>query len=278
LIAPLPGQQTRALYGLLERQKNLVRRYWAWEVAYLVYTLVSVLSIGYLAAGLSTVSGRVGPAQLREAQLYLLVGSLLWGYLAMVFLEIGYTIVYERWEGTIEYTFMAPIRRMTHLAGVCGFAVLYALLRTAVVLTAAGLLFHLDLSRADLVAAAAVLVASTPAVVGTGILASVLALLSVEKGAQMMMVVEGIILLISGVYYPVDVLPGPLQLLARASPLTYVLSGIRESLLHGRGLRDQLGTVALLLGMGAVLVPAGLLTFAWAERRAKRLGLLKRSG
>ena len=278
MIAPLPRQQTRALYGLLERQKNLVRRYWAWEVAYLVYTLVSVLSIGYLAAGLSTVSGRVGAAQLREAQLYLLVGSLLWGYLAMVFLEIGYTIVYERWEGTIEYTFMAPIRRMTHLAGVCGFAVLYALWRTAVVLTAAGLLFHLDLSRADLGAAAAVLVASTPAVVGTGILASVLALLSVEKGAQMMMVVEGIILLISGVYYPVDVLPGPLQLLARASPLTYVLSGIRESLLHGRGLRDQLGTVALLLGMGAVLVPVGLLTFAWAERRAKRLGLLKRSG
>jgi ABC-2 type transport system permease protein len=94
----------------------------------------------------------------------------------------------------------------------------------------------------------------------------------------MMMVVEGIILLISGVYYPVDVLPAPLQLLGRASPLTYALSGIRESLLHGRGVRDQLATVALLLGMGAVLVPIGLLVFAWAERRAKRLGLLKRSG
>jgi ABC-2 type transport system permease protein len=277
LITPLHRQQTRALYGLIERQKNLVRRYWAWEVAYLVYTLVSVLSIGYLAAGLSK-SGRVGPAELRDAQLYLLVGSVLWGYLAMVFLEIGYAIVYERWEGTIEYTFMAPIRRMTHLAGICGFAVLYGLLRTAIVLTAAELLFHVDLSRADLAGAAVVLVASTPAVVGIGILASVLALLSVEKGAQMMMVVEGIILLISGVYYPVDVLPAPLQLLGRASPLTYALSGIRESLLHGRGVRDQLATVALLLGMGAVLVPIGLLVFAWAERRAKRLGLLKRSG
>jgi ABC-2 type transport system permease protein len=277
LITPLHRQQTRALYGLIERQKNLVRRYWAWEVAYLVYTLVSVLSIGYLAAGLSK-SGRVGPAELRDAQLYLLVGSVLWGYLAMVFLEIGYAIVYERWEGTIEYTFMAPIRRMTHLAGICGFAVLYGLLRTAIVLTAAELLFHVDLSRADLAGAGVVLVASTPAVVGIGILASVLALLSVEKGAQMMMVVEGIILLISGVYYPVDVLPAPLQLLGRASPLTYALSGIRESLLHGRGVRDQLATVALLLGMGAVLVPIGLLVFAWAERRAKRLGLLKRSG
>jgi ABC-2 type transport system permease protein len=279
VITPLEGrQQTRALYGLIERQKNLVRRYWAWELAYLAYTLVSVLSIGYLAAGLSEVGGRVSPGELRQAQLYLLIGSLLWGYLAMVFLEIGYAIVYERWEGTIEYTFMAPIRRLTHLAGICGFAVLYGLLRTAVVLVAAQLLFHLDLSHADLTAAASVLVASTPAVIGIGILASVLALLSVEKGAQMMMVVESIILLISGVYYPVEVLPGPLQLLGRASPLTYALSGIRESLLHGRGLRDQLGTLALLLAMGALLVPLGLLTFAWAERRAKRLGLLKRSG
>ena len=36
--------------------------------------------------------------------------------------------------------------------------------------------------------------------------------------------------------------------------------------------------LALMLGMGLLLVPAGLLIFGWAERRAKRLGLLKRSG
>jgi ABC-2 type transport system permease protein len=220
----------------------------------------------------------VSPEQLRQAQLYLLVGSLLWGYLSMVFIEISYAIVWERWEGTIEYTFMAPMRRVTHLTGVCAFAMFYGAVRTLAVLVAAQLLFHLDLSHADLAAALVVLAVSTPALAGIGILASVLALLSPEKGAQMVTVVEGVILLVSGVYYPVTVLPLPLQVLARISPLTYSLAGIRDSLLTRRHLADQGGTVLLLLIMGCVLVPLALMAFAWAERRAKRLGLLKRSG
>src|SRR2546422_11630213 len=116
---------------------------------------------------------------------------------------------------------MAPIRRMTHLAGICGFAVLYGLLRTAVVLTAAELLFHLDLSRADLAAAAAVLVASTPAVVGIRILPSVPALLSGEKGAQMRMGVGGIVLPVSGGGYPGQGVPGPPPPPGRAPPRTH---------------------------------------------------------
>jgi hypothetical protein len=34
----------------------------------------------------------------------------------------------------------------------------------------------------------------------------------------------------------------------------------------------------VLLVMGAVLIPAGVWVFARAERRAKKLGLLKRNG
>ena len=47
-----------AFLGFLERQKNLVRRYWAWEVVWLVYSMVSVLSIGFLASGLGQLGGR----------------------------------------------------------------------------------------------------------------------------------------------------------------------------------------------------------------------------
>jgi ABC-2 type transport system permease protein len=278
VIWPATRGDARALVAFMGRQKSLVRRYWAWEVALLFYSVVNVLSIGYLAAGLGLVAPGVGSGDLRDAQLYLLVGSLLWGYLWMVFLEVAYAIIWERWEGTIEYTFMAPVRRFTHLLGVGLFALVYGLARTLATLVVASLLFHLDLSRSDLLAAAAVLVASTPALMGIAILAAVLPMLSPEKGEQMTFALESVILLLSGVYYPISVLPAPLQLLAAGSPLTYTLAGIRESMLHGRHLGDQVGTLALLLAMGGLLVPLGLLVFAAAERRAKRLGLLKRSG
>jgi len=270
--------EVSALFGFAERQLYVYKRYWVWEVVWLFYSIVSVLSIGFLASGLATLGAAGGSFDVRKAQLYLLIGALLWGYLSLVFMEAAYAIAWERWEGTIEYTFMAPVRRITHLMGICLFAIGYGLARTFIVLLVAIAIFNIDFSHANLAGALLVLGASIVPLIGLAILTSVLPLLSPQKGEQMSFAFQGFMLLISGVYYPLTVLPLPLQLAGEVSPLTYALSGMRRSLLEGAGVRDQLPTVAILLLMGAVLIPVGILVFSWAERRAKRLGLLKRSG
>ena len=270
--------ELNALFGFAERQMHVVKRYWVWEVVWLFYSLVSVLSIGFLASGLGTLGVGGGTFDLHRAQLYLLVGALLWGYLSLVFMEAAFAISWERWEGTIEYTFMAPVRRVTHLFGICLFAIGYGLVRTFVVLVIASMMFGLDFSHADIPAALAVLAASTLPLIGLSILTAVLPLLSPQKGEQMSIAVQGFLLLVSGVYYPLSVLPAVMQVAGAASPLTYALSGIRSSLLDGAGMKEQLATIGILLGMGAVLIPVSIFVFAWAENRAKRLGLLKRSG
>ncbi|TMD15127.1 MAG: ABC transporter permease [Chloroflexi bacterium] len=267
-----------ALLGFAERQLYVYKRYWVWEVVWLFYSVVSVLSIGFLASGLGTLGAGGESFDLRKAQFYLLVGALLWGYLSLVFMEAAYAIAWERWEGTIEYTFMAPVRRMTHLMGICLFAIGYGLARTFIVLLVAVAIFNIDFSHANVAGALLVLAASIVPLIGLAILTSVLPLLSPQKGEQMSFAVQGFMLLVSGVYYPLSVLPMPLQVAGAASPLTYALSGMRHSLLEGAGVGDQLPTVGILLAMGAALIPAGILVFSWAERRAKRLGLLKRSG
>ncbi len=262
--------ELNALFGFAERQLHVVKRYWLWEVVWLFYSLVSVLSIGFLASGLGELGGSNGAFDLRKAQLYLLIGALLWGYLSLVFMEAAYAIAWERWEGTIEYTFMAPVRRVTHLMGIC--------LRTFVVLIAAAFMFNLDFSHADLPGALVVLAASTIPLIGLSILTSVLPLLSPQKGEQMSIALQGFLLLVSGVYYPLSVLPLPMQVAGAASPLTYALEGMRRSLLDGARVPDQLPTIGILLAMGVVMIPASIWIFSWAENRAKRLGLLKRSG
>jgi ABC-2 type transport system permease protein len=270
--------ELNALFGFAERQMHVVKRYWVWELVWLFYSLVSVLSIGFLASGLGTLGVKGGSFDLHKAQLYLLIGALLWGYLSLVFMEAAYAISWERWEGTIEYTFMAPIRRVTHLFGICLFAIGYGLARTFVVLLVAAAMFNLDFSHADIPAALAVLAASTVPLIGLSILTSVLPLLSPQKGEQMSVALQGFLLLVSGVYYPLSVLPLPMQVAGAASPLTYALEGIRSSLLDGAGVQAELPTIGILLAMGAVMIPASLWVFSWAENRAKRLGLLKRSG
>ncbi len=228
--------EANALLGFMERQKNLYRRYWAWEAAWFLYSLVSVLSIGYLASGLASLGVEETTFNLHQAQLYLLVGALLWSYLSLVFFEVAFAISWERWEGTIEYTFMAPVRRVTHLLGICAFALLYGIVRTALVGLVVAVTFGLDLSYADLPAAAAVLAVATFPLIGLGILTSILPLLSPEKGDQMTIGIQGFLLLVSGVYYPLSVLPAPLRIIGEISPLTYTLSGMRDALLNGRHL------------------------------------------
>jgi ABC-2 type transport system permease protein len=270
--------EMNAFVGFIERQKNLYRRYWAWEAVWLLYNLVSVLSIGYLASGLSRLGVEQSAASVQRTELYLLIGALLWTYLSMVFFEVAFAITWERWEGTIEYTFMAPIRRVTHLLGMCAASLLYGVLRAAIIGLTLVLLFRLDLSRANWLTALVIFLAATLPLLGLGILTSILPLLSPEKGEQMAFAMQGVLLLISGVYYPISVLPLPLQLLGMLSPLSYTLDGVRQALLGGASLPDSLPEVGILLLMGLVLVPLSIWGFSRAERRAKRLGLLKRSG
>ena len=53
---------------------------------------------------------------------------------------------------------------------------------------------------------------------------------------------------------------------------------MRAGPLDGRNRLGRLPTVGILLVMGGVMGPASLWVFSLAENRAKRLGLLKRSG
>jgi ABC-2 type transport system permease protein len=105
---------------------------------------------------------------------------------------------------------------------------------------------------------------------------AVLPLISPEKGTQLGFVAQGLMLVVSGVYYPVAVLPGWMQWIAKISPATYALRGNRRQILDGAGL--AWADVWPLLLIGALSIPLGLAIFRTGERYAKRHGKLKRSG
>jgi ABC-2 type transport system permease protein len=268
-------RETRASYAFIERNYHLTRRYLGWEIVFLAYSLVNSLAILFLGASI----------QMRDATfsgqgliLYLLVGTLVWGYLAVVFDVIAEMISCERWEGTIEYTFMAPITRATHLIGSCVFGVVYGFVRTGVILGIISLFFQIDLSQANFAGAAIALLVGSVGFVGLGIMAATLPLMFTERGAQMTQIVRAALLLVSGVYYPIEVLPGWMQALALISPATYVLEASRRSLLFGAAPGDLLGLLWPLALTGVVCIPLGLFTFGIVERYVKRTGRLKRSG
>lgn len=262
------GHELKASYAFVERNFFLTRRYWGWEVAFLVYSVAGALSI-------SLIGAQVGD---RTLIFSLIIGATFWNYLSVVFSWIAETIAVERWEGTLEYTMMAPVRRYTHLLGSTVYALVYGLVHTAAVLVVLTLFFGLDLTRANLATAGIFMLLGSFSFVGIGMMAAILPLLYVERGAQMTFVLQSVLLLLSGVYYSISVLPPWMQVLSHLSPATYVLDGVRRGLIEGEAVGALWGDVWPLLLMGAALIPLGVWAFGRAERYAKRTGKLKRVG
>jgi ABC-2 type transport system permease protein len=263
------------LGGVVERNVYLTRRYIWWDVAFMIWTIANTLTIVFIAKGIEATGGRI---DVDRATTTLLIGAVVWAYLGILFEFMTETVAWERWEGTIEYTFMAPLARATHLAGAGFFAVLYGLIRAIILFVAVAFFFDLALPDANFVAAFVVLVAGSISFVGIGVMTAVLPLISPEKGAQLGFVAQGMLLVVSGVYYPVTVLPEWMQWLAKISPATYALDGIRDAILEGDGVTAMGDEIWPLLVIGAISIPLGLAIFHRGEVYAKKHGKLKRSG
>lgn len=263
--------QLTASYGFVERNWALMRRYLSWEIVWLVYSTVSTLTIGLIGVSSRDVDGQ-------EKVLYLLIGALLWSFLSTMFQLVSESVAWERWEGTIEYTFMAPVHRYTYLVGHALFGITYSVFRTALILGLVILFFDLDMSQANIIGGMVALIVSSLSFLGMGLLAAVLPLLSPERGPQATHIVQGLLLLFSSVYYPIEVLPGWMQPVAAINPATYTLDAIRACWIDGLPLSASWPELWRLLGTAVILVPLGLVAFSVGERYAMKTGRLKRNG
>ena len=269
----------RQTWAFVFRGYHLTRRYLSWVIVFDFYALVTSATVALIGVA----------AHDNQLTLTLVVGALLWNFLSSLYNEIAMSIAYERWEGTLEYTFMAPVSRLVHLCGISLFSLLSTVLHTSIVLVGLLLLTDISLAGANLGGVLVVLAVSTVAFVGLGLMAAALPVMSPERGAEATHIFQGSLLLVSGVYYPVSVLPRWLQPFSAVSPATYTLSACRKLIgiensaskaghLVGAPLSSVTHELAVLALMGLVLMPLGLWVFGRIEVWAKQRGKLKRTG
>jgi len=148
-----------------------------------------------------------------------------------------------------------------------------AILRATVYFLVAAFLFGVRYPRANI---ASVLIAAPVvmgAFVGLGLLSAASTML-VRRTNPVAAILASASLLLSGVAYPVSVLPPWLRTLGKLLPLTHALELVRGSLLRGDGPADLASSILLLGAFAGVLVPAGAALFVFALRRARVDGSL----
>src|SRR6266567_621495 len=269
----------RQTWAFMFRGYHLTRRYISWVIVFNFYALVTSATVALIGVA----------AHDYQLTLTLVVGALLWNFLSMLYNEIAMSIAYEPWEGTLESTFMAPVSRLIHLFGISLFSLINSIVQTVIVLIGLMLFTDLTFQGANIPGVLVVLAVSTVAFIGLGLMAAVLPVMSAERGAEATHIFQGSLLLVSGVYYPVEVLPAWIQPISALSPATYTLAACRRLVgvgdpattphrLAGAPLATVVPELVVLLVMGAALVPLGLWVFGGVERWAKHTGRLKRTG
>src|SRR4051795_10374521 len=138
------------LYGVVERNLYLTKRYFLWDLAFLLWTIANTLTIVFISRGVG-----LSAAEQNELATKLLVGGDIWAFLGIIFEIVTETVAWERWEGTIEYTFMAPVSRPVHLIGMGVYAVLNGLVRAAAVFVAVVAFIDLHVPNANYASAVA---------------------------------------------------------------------------------------------------------------------------
>jgi ABC-2 type transport system permease protein len=178
----------------------------------------------------------------------------------------------EQTTGTFEALMASPASPSLVVLA----SAVYDLLRStafAFVLICTGMVvfgLELDTDPASLGLAAVALVGCLALFASLGVAVAACTVIFKQTAVMAGMVVSGLALL-SGVYFPIDVLPGALQQLAEILPFTWGLDVVRAALLGGNVDHAQL---AGLFGSAAVLLPIAVLGFTAAVRRARQTGTL----
>ena len=175
--------------------------------------------------------------------------------------------------GTLEAMLATPMHMGQFLTASGLYSFGSAVIRITGLLLIATLFLGIDLSSANLLAAAALMGTTMICFSALGILSAAF-ILVFKKGNPVSLLIQSSFTLLGGVIFPVSVLPAQLHGIAQWIPMTYVTSGLRAALLQGAGFAELQSRFTALAITTLLVFPIALATFTWSLRKARRDGTL----
>lgn len=179
----------------------------------------------------------------------------------------------EQRAGTLELLLATPTSLPTLLAGAFVVPLLLTAVEIVVYLSIGAILFSLRLPATGLLLCLPVIALTVLTFCSFGILSASFIVLT-KRGDPFTLLATQATTFLAGAVFPVALLPGPLQLLAKLVPAYHSLEAMRSVLLADAGLVDILDELAILALSSAVLLPLSLAVFSRSLRWARRTGTL----
>jgi ABC-2 type transport system permease protein len=188
------------------------------------------------------------------------LAPLLIGFFAffLIFLLTCVSFLRERTQGTMERLAASPITRAEIVIGyMLGFG-LFALIQSGIIVLFTAYVLQVRYTG-NLFWVFLVTLFLALGAVNLGIFLSTFARTELQA-VQFIPIVLAPQVFLCGVLWPVADMPGWLQVVAHALPLTYANQALTDIMIRGKGLTDDLLEFAVLLGFAALMVAIAALT------------------
>ncbi len=204
---------------------------------------------------------------------YAIVGGAMLAFMFGMLFNAGQILDEERWRGTLGNLFLAPCPRYAWLGGMQLVALIEALLNGLLTLFVGKLLFGIafDVNLLTLIVAVELIL---PCLWGFSMIHGAVGV-AIRGANDLSNIIFPFIMLLAGVLYPVAALPDWLRYPARLLPFGYGIEAIYAALVRNASIDDLWRSLLPLAGFAVALPLAGIATFAWMERLARRSGELE---
>lgn len=238
---------------------------WPGELATIfVYPLIGLLSLGLL--GRFVIAG--GTAS--ETFIFIIYGVLSWNIYSVAQQTITRGFFYEMWDGCMKYLFLTKVGVKEFVFG----NMLYGVIATSLVFVMMSIItaflfgFNiLSIGPLIILGMIGILLHSF----SEGLIILSILIKKGRKFTNLAWVLPGIIMVLSGVYYPVSVLPAGVRHVSNLLPTTHAINGMRSLILQPEVAMNEL---LLSVGLGLVYFGLTFLLFRYAFHSSKKEGSL----
>jgi len=204
---------------------------------------------------------------------FIVIGFAFNGYVGVSINTFFNNIREGQLTGTLEIILSSPTRLFTYLFSSSLWSSFFVTLRLLLYFLMGIFVFGLEIGKANLFAAGVIFTLSIICYIGIGILMASLVLV-VKRGESSLKFVLGGSAVLSGLVFPIELLPPVLKKIALFLPLTYSFRGLRLSVLEGYTFRQLQMDEVILFGYAVIFMIISLFVFPYAINRAKVKGSL----
>jgi len=267
----------RALWAVVHREWTIFRRYPSWIIALLIWPLIFpmlyILTARALAgpdgSGLAIFMKTTGASDFIG---YIVIGTTVWMWQNIVLWDVGFSLRNEQMRGTLESNWLSPTWRFSYLLGHTGPQLVSMLMFITITALEFGLLFHVRLHGSVWMILLTML-AAIPSIYGLGFAFASL-VITVKEANAFVFLIRGLVMIFCGITFPISILPGWMQSIAKWLPQSYLIHGMRAAAFSNAGITELLPDLMPLLAFGTFWLVVGYFTFLWMERRARRTGAI----